>query len=124
MSTIRISSILFLLIINFLKTYSQIREQRAVSFQSPIVSVSAHIYQIASACKDGSINHWNSEIYHTNKNSVIAYSPTGSYIACGLHSGKIYLFSDEGKIKKTLKKHSGPITSLDFSANGQKIISA
>ena len=74
---------------------------------------------------------WQSETYvlkqqgHFYDMNVLAYSPTGQYVATGGDDGKVKVWNtNNGFCFVTFKEHAGGITSVKFSKNGHSVFSA
>jgi WD40 repeat protein/formylglycine-generating enzyme required for sulfatase activity len=55
--------------------------------------------------------------------SVLAAQPTGNLVATGNNFGKISLWDQRGHLRQVLLGHEGVIHSLDFSADGNWLVS-
>ncbi|MEM9805034.1 MAG: TIR domain-containing protein [Cyanobacteria bacterium P01_D01_bin.56] len=90
---------------------------------------------IASASADGEARLWNADgsplgdpfaVENTQALSV-AFSPSGKYLAIGLENGKIELWQidqQQRQLLTTMEQHTGPVTDLAFSIDGETIASA
>jgi len=108
------------ILLTTLETASQIKEKIKTTYNSPVVSVNSHIYEIVSSCKNGNINFWNNK-FGNLKEPLITYSPTGAYVATGNKRGIINLWAKEGNAAekvRTIRKHGDKITSLGFNPRG------
>lgn len=58
-----------------------------------------------------------------NGNACV-YSPDAALLAVGCHNGNIYFYSPEYyELREILRKHTSPVQSIDFSADGVRLAS-
>ncbi len=51
------------------------------------------------------------------------WSPDGKMLACGSRDNRLRLWSADGKLLHTLQGHSGQVTCVGFSADGERVLS-